>query len=56
MGWVEPVMKECGLYAVMDTISRAEPRCVFRIYADKAEALAFEKKARLLSKPYAAAE
>lgn len=52
MGWVEPVMKYAGLYGVMDMKSRSEPRCTFRVYADKEQALAFERKAKLLSKPY----
>ena len=51
-GWVEPVMQAAGLYAVMDMISREEPRCLFRVYADKRKAEAFERDAALLSKPY----
>jgi hypothetical protein len=55
MGWVEPVMKASGLYAVMDMESRTEPHCTFRVFSDKAKAMEFERKARLLSKPYDAA-
>jgi len=54
MGWVEPVMEAAGLHAVMDMQSRTEPHCVFRVFRDKAEAEAYERKARLPSKPYAA--
>lgn len=52
MGWVEPVMKAAGLYAVMDMKSRVEPHCVFRAYEDKEKAAAYAKNARLLSLPY----
>jgi hypothetical protein len=53
MGWVEPVMKAAGLYAVMDMVSRAEPHCVFRVYRDRRQAREYERQARLLSRPYA---
>lgn len=53
MGWVEPVMKAARLYAVMDMESRSEPHCVFRVYHDRRRAREFERRARLLSKPYA---
>jgi hypothetical protein len=52
MAWAEPVMKASCLYAVMDMESRTEPHCTFRVFRDKAKALEFERKARLLSKPY----
>ena len=52
MGWVEPVMKASGLYAVMDMESRTEPHCTFRVYGDKAKAMEFERKVKLISKPY----
>lgn len=52
MGWVEPVMEASGLYAVMDMESRDEPHCVFRVYADRDKARAFEAEARLPSRPY----
>jgi hypothetical protein len=52
MGWVEPVMKAAGLYAVGDMISRREPRCMFRVYTDKAKAAAYERQATLASHPY----
>ena len=52
MGWVEPVMKAAGLHAVMDMESRAEPHCVFRVYASRAEAADYARRARLLSRPY----
>lgn len=55
MAWIEPVMKAAGLYAVMDMESRSEPHCVFRVYPDKLRARAFERNAKLLSKPYARA-
>jgi len=53
MGWVEPVMRECGLHAVMDIESRSQPHCVFRVYRDAAKARAFARQARLLADPYA---
>ena len=56
MGWIEPVMEACGLYAVLDMESRTEPHCVFRVYADKAKAEAFERQAALPSRPYADAK
>ncbi|MCC6444892.1 MAG: hypothetical protein IT210_15720 [Armatimonadetes bacterium] len=52
MGWCEPVMEASGLYAVMDMESRIEPHCRFRVYSDPAKAAAFEKEAKLVSKPY----
>ncbi len=55
MGWVEPVMEKAGLYGVMDMKSRSEPRCVFRVYEDKAKADAYERTATLSSRPYAPA-
>ena len=54
MGWVEPVMAAAGLHAIMDMESRAEPHCVMRVYKDKAKAQAYERQAKLPSKPYAA--
>lgn len=53
MGWVEPVMKAAGLHAVMDMESRSRPHCVFRVYEDRRKAREFERRSRLLSKPYA---
>ncbi len=53
MGWVEPVMANAGLYAVLDAKSRSEPRCVFRVYEDKAKADMYERTATLPSRPYA---
>jgi hypothetical protein len=52
MAWVEPVMEEAGLYAVMDMKSRTEPHCAFRVYKDKAKADEFERQATLPSHPY----
>ena len=52
MGWVEPVMKASGLYAIMDMKSRTEPHCVFRVYEDQAKAAEFERQCELVSKPY----
>jgi hypothetical protein len=52
MGWVGPVMKATGLYAVMDMVSRREPRCVFFVTADKAAAARAARRARLSSTPY----
>jgi len=52
MGWIAPVMQAAGLYAVQDVISRAEPRCVFRVYRDKEKAEAYEKTAQLPVYPY----
>lgn len=52
MGWVEPVMKAAGLYAVMDMVSRREPRCAFVVTADKSAAARALKRARLPSTPY----
>ena len=52
MGWVEPVMKAAGLHAVMDMISRREPRCAFFVTADKSAAAKAMKRARLPSTPY----
>lgn len=52
MGWVEPVMKASGLYAVADMKSRTEPSCCIRVFEDKAKADAFAAQARLLSRPY----
>lgn len=52
MGWVEPVMKASGLHAVMDMISRREPRCAFFVTADKSAARTAMKRARLPSTPY----
>ena len=52
MGWIEPVMAACGLHAVLDMRSRAEPHCTFRIYSDRHKADAFERQARLPSRPY----
>jgi len=53
MGWIEPVMAEAGLYAVMDLESRTEPHCVFRVYADPGKAREYERHAVLPSRPYA---
>jgi hypothetical protein len=52
MAWEEPVMKAAGLHAVLDMISRSEPRCTERIYADSRKAAAFAARAMLLSRPY----
>ena len=52
MGWVEPVMQASGLHAVMDMESRVEPHCVFRVYSEEDKADAYEREAKLLSKPY----
>ena len=43
MGWVVPVMRYAGLYAVQDIMSRTEPRCLFRIYEDRDKAAAFAR-------------
>jgi hypothetical protein len=51
-GWVQPVMDAAGLYAVEDTISRQEPRCVLRVYADPGKAAAFAATCRLVARPY----
>ena len=53
MGWIEPVMEAAGLYAVLDMISRDEPRCLFRVYEDAEKATEFQRSATLVSKPYA---
>jgi len=52
MGWVEPAVTAAGLYPVNDIESRAEPHCVFRVYADKTKAEAFAARARVLGHPY----
>jgi len=52
-GWVEPVMKEAGLFFVTDMIDRSQPHCVLRVYRDRALAKAFERQAKLPAKPYA---
>jgi len=52
MGWIEPVMKAAGLYAVMDMISRGEARCVFLVTENAAAAQEALKRARLPSTPY----
>ncbi len=52
-GWVEPVMRAAGLFAVCDMESRDEPHCVLRVYRDKNLAQAYERQARLPSHPYA---
>ena len=52
MGWIEPVMKAAGLYAVMDMISRREPQCAFFVTADRSAARTAMKRARLPSTPY----
>lgn len=56
MGWIEPVMKYAGLYAVMDIQSRTEPHCRFRVYTNKAKAEEFAAQACLVSHPYDAVE
>ena len=53
MAWVEPVMRKSGLFAVMDMISRSEPRCRFAVFADRKKADAYERRARMPSHPYA---
>lgn len=53
MAWVEPVMKAAGLYAVLDMESRTEPHCVFRVFKHQSLAREWERRAQLLSKPYA---
>ena len=52
MAWVKPVMREAGLYAVMDMESRTEPHCCLRIYTDPELAHTFEQQCKLPSKPY----
>lgn len=52
MGWIEPVMEACGMYAAHDIESRTAPTCHFRVYRDKAAAAEFERGAKLLCKPY----
>jgi hypothetical protein len=52
MGWIDPVMRSAGLYAVMDMRSRSEPHCIFRVYENQGLAKQYEKQATLLSKPY----
>ena len=52
MGWIEPVMKYAGLYAVMDMESRTEPHCRFRVYTDKIKADKLAAQAHLVSRPY----
>jgi hypothetical protein len=52
MGWIEPVMREAGLYAVNDMHSRREPHCVFRVYTDPQKAREFEAQAALPAHPY----
>jgi hypothetical protein len=53
MAWIEPVMKAAGLYAALDMRSRTRPQCEFRVYKTRAAARAYERRAKLLSKPYA---
>lgn len=52
MGWIDPVMEHARLHAVMDMHSRAEPHCLFRVFADKAKADAWAAQAELVSRPY----
>lgn len=47
-GWVGPIMDKTGYHLVYDAISRTEPRCVSRIFKDKAKALEAEKSVELL--------
>lgn len=47
MGWVGPVMQTAGLYAVIDMISRTEPKCVLRVYTDRNKAIEFKRQSRL---------
>lgn len=47
MAWVEPVMKEAGLHAVMDMESREEPHCLFRVYVSADKARAYEQQTTL---------
>jgi len=54
MGWVQPVMRAAGLYAVMDMQSRTAPRCILRIFTRRADAAECERRAQLVSRPYAA--
>jgi hypothetical protein len=51
-GWINPVITSFGYFPVYDVISRTEPRCRFRVYKDKKEAVAFAKHAELLWDPY----
>ncbi|NQT91586.1 MAG: hypothetical protein HQ559_02410, partial [Lentisphaerae bacterium] len=52
MGWIEDVMRNAGLCAVMDMHSRSEPHCTFRVYADPEKAKVRAREAALLSRPY----
>jgi len=52
MGWIQPLMEACGLYAVMDIESRTEPHCTFRVYSDAKKAEVWARQARLLARPY----
>jgi len=52
MGWIEDLMRNAGLYAVMDMRSRSEPHCTFRVYTDPEKAKARAREAALLSCPY----
>lgn len=52
MGWVGPVMRAAGLYAVIDMKSRSEPHCVLRVYTDRDMAIEFERQSRLPCKSF----
>ena len=51
-GWIGPVVESYGYHLAYDMISRTEPRCIMRVYRDKAQAEEFLKTARLPARPY----
>ncbi len=51
-GWIAPVVESYGYHLAYDMISRTQPRCVMRVYKDKAKAAEFLKSARLPARPY----
>lgn len=51
-GWINPVITSYGYTPVYDIISRTEPRCLFRIYADKQDAITFSATTQELWDPY----
>lgn len=53
MAWIEPVLEHAGMHGVFDIESRTEPHCTFRLFTNRVSAEEFEKKAKLLAKPYA---
>lgn len=40
-GWILPVMSRAGFYIVYDLIGSDIPRCMFRVFAEKADAEAY---------------